>query len=752
MNMRTCVLSAFLATATGFSTAPTEYFFDRVATFPVCTHLDPACNTNTQTVAEIVTVSGDGMTLAYSDSELGQVGFVDISNLAQPKSLGIVPMGGEPTSVAAVGNYVLAGVNTSPDYVMTSGVLKVIEMSTRMVVREMDLGGQPDAVAVSPDKMWAAIAIENERDEDLGEGIPPQMPAGFLVIVHLMGAVADWTMKTVPLTGLSIKFPEDPEPEYVSINSKNKAVITLQENNGVALVDLATGVVEWSRSAGSVDLTSIDTKEDDVIDQSSSLLQVAREPDGVTWMGDDYFATADEGDLDGGSRGFTVYDALGNVVYTSGNLLETLVASIGHYPEDRSENKGSEPENCFYGVFDGEKLLFINIERSSTIAVFNVEDPTAPVFKQMLPAGVAPEGGVAIPGRNAFVVASEADDRGDQIRASISIYVRDALSPAYPSLMSVNRVGTDVPIPWGAMSGLGAGAGSVLYAVEDSFYKKNRIFTIDTATYPAHLIAETHIVDSDGVFAAFPPQGDFDAADLAAMINDDSTVNIDSEGVALFTMSAAMGGETVFVVASEGAGTVGETSRPITTLNFLLFVAMDGTIRKVATLPESVNANQLRFGFEGVAAMGSKLVVTFQRVWAGDANCRLGIYDPDTDSWEFVFYPLDTPTSQNGGWVGLSDIAPLGGGAFAVLERDNMAGVDASIKKVYTIDLTGYTDGMLVSKTLHTDLMPMLQSMGGLVTEKVEGLTVVGDTVWLINDNDGVDDNSGETNLMHFPL
>lgn len=750
--MRVIVVSAILATATGFSTAPTEEFFTRVATFPVCLQIDPTCNVNTETVAEIVAASEDGMYLAYSDSAQKQVGFIDISNLAHPMPMGVMPMGGEPTSVAVVGKYVLAGVNTSPDYVNPSGMLKVIDPETMTVVREMDLGGQPDAVTVSPDKMWAAVAIENERDEDLGEGIPPQMPAGFLVIVHMQGAVADWTMKTVTMTGLNVLFPTDPEPEFVSINSKNKAVISLQENNGLALVDLATGVIEWSRSAGSVDLTHIDTEEDDVIDQSSSLSQVPREADGLTWIGDDYFITADEGDMDGGSRGFTVYDALGNVVYTSGNLLEHLAVMAGHYPESRSENKGTEPENCFHGVFHGEKLVFINMERSSTVAVFNVDDPTAPVFKQILPSSVAPEGGVAIPGRDAIAVASEADDRGDQIRSSVTIYARGALSPAYPSLMSVNREGTDVPIPWSAMSGLGAGEGSIIYSIEDSYYKKSRIFTIDTATYPAHLIAETRIVDANGVLAAFPPQGEFSAADLAAMINDDSTVNIDSEGVALFTMSAAMGGEKVYVVASEGSGTIGEASRPILTLNFLLFIAMDGTIRKVVTLPESVNANQLRFGFEGVAAMGSKLVVAFQRVWAGDANCRLGIYDPDTDSWEFVFYPLDAPTSQNDGWVGLSDIAPLGNGAFAVLERDNMAGLDAAIKKVYTINLTGYTNGMLVSKTLHTDLMPMLKSMGGLITEKVEGLTVVGDTVWLINDNDGVEDNSGETNLMHFPL
>jgi hypothetical protein len=218
----------------------------------------------------------------------------------------------------------------------------------------------------------------------------------------------------------------------------------------------------------------------------------------------------------------------------------------------------------------------------------------------------------------------------------------------------------------------------------------------------------------------------------------------------MFQMPATLGGGDVWVVASEGAGTIGDAGRPIEKLNFLFFVGMDGVITKVATLPEALNAKQLRFGFEGVAPMGEKLVVAFQRVWDGDTDVRLGIYSPVADSWEFVYYPLDAVESQNGGWVGLSDIAPLGNGAFAVLERDNASGPDAAIKRVYTIDLSGYTDGMTVTKVLHTDLMPLLQSTGGLVAEKVEGLAVVNGMAFIMNDNDGVDDNSGETNLFKF--
>jgi hypothetical protein len=116
-------------------------------------------------------------------------------------------------------------------------------------------------------------------------------------------------------------------------------------------------------------------------------------------------------------------------------------------------------------------------------------------------------------------------------------------------------------------------------------------------------------------------------------------------------------------------------------------------------------------------------------------------------------YPLDEPESQYGGWVGLSDVESLGEGVFLVLERDNQGGLDAAVKRIYKIDLGDFSaeEGSVVEKTLYRDLMPDLKSFNGLVVEKVEGLTVDGaGNLWINNDNDGVDDNSGEQLLLNL--
>ncbi len=722
--------------------------FNRVATFPVCLQIDASCNTNEETAAEIVVASTDGMTLIYTDALQEQIGFADISNPAQPKTKGVLAMGGEPTSIAVKGNYALVAVDTSADFINASGDLVVVDITTQTIVHRRSIGGQPDSVAISPDKKYAAIVIENQRDEDLGDGAPPQLPAGKLVVMDLTAtAPADWTARDVDLTNIATLFPTDPEPEFVDINSDNIAVVTLQENNHIALVDLATATVTRHFTAGSVDLVNVD-----LTDNRPALIKPVevknaqlREPDGVAWINKDYFATANEGDLNGGSRGFTVFNAQGQVVWDSGSELDDLAIRFGHYQDRRSDAKGNEPENIEMGIFGDNRYLFVNSERSSIIFVYDLADPTKPAFKQILPASAAPEGGLAIPSRNLYVVASESDLRNVAIRAGLNIYNYNIKAPQYPTVQSVNRADGN-PIPWGALSALTADHNNpdILYSIEDSFYGQNRIFTLDISNKPALITNEIKVMDSNNVFATSGVNvhtPNVSNTELAAMINADKSVNIDPEGLA----KATNGG---FWIASEGAGAAASA----TTMNLIFKTDNYGVIESVIHLPSTVNALQTNNGFEGIAEYNNSLYLAFQRAWAGETNPRIGIYDLANQTWQFVYYPLDAYSSQYaGGWVGLSEITSLGNGEFMVLERDNRGGPDASIKRLYKINLQAITDGQTITKTLIKDIKPVLGNTTGTLLEKVEGtaVTLNGD-VYIVTDNDGVNDHSGETQLINL--
>ena len=349
------------------------------------------------------------------------------------------------------------------------------------------------------------------------------------------------------------------------------------------------------------------------------------------------------------------------------------------------------------------------------------------------------------------VAASEVDSRVDKTRAGLNIYQYQTAAANYPTIQSVNRA-DGTPIPWSALSGLAAAAtGSLVYAVDDSFFGANRVFEIDTASSPAKLQKEIRITDPNKMIAALaatlPDAASadaFDDKDLAAMVNTDGTVNIDPEGIAV----ASTGG---FWVASEGSGTVGEAARPVTTANLIFKLSASGVIEDIIQVPADVNALQVRFGFEGVAESNGKLVVAFQRAWKGETNPRIGVYDIATKAWQFMFYPLDAATSPNGGWTGLSDITTLGNNRFMVVERDDQGGPDARIKRLYRIDLTGVANGATLGKTLMRDLMNDLKATGGKVPEKIEGAALLANgNVLIVNDNDGVDNNSGEVQLLNL--
>ncbi|MEO3785684.1 esterase-like activity of phytase family protein [Actinocorallia sp. B10E7] len=698
--------------------------FERVATYPV--HQNGGGDG--ETVAEISAVSQDGRTLIYTDAPGERVGFLDISDPGKPKGLGTLDLGEyEPTSVAVVGRYALVVVNTSASYTKTSGRIDVIRIEDRKTVRSIELGGQPDSIAVSG--KYAAIAIENERDEDFtpdggDEGDLPQAPAGFLQILDLKGSdPSGWKLRKVPFTQADgsalpsfvqagLDTPQDPEPEYVAINKRGKVAVTLQENNGIAVVDLRTGRVERVFSAGDVTLTGVDTKEEREISLTGTIEDAPREPDAIAWIDDHHLATANEGDWKGGSRGWTVFGDRGQVVWDAGNTFEYLAVRHGHHNEDRAGNKGAEPEGITVATYRGRRYAFVGSERSNFVAVYDVSKPSKPRFVQFLPTNAGPEGLLAVPSRGMFIVSSEADDASAGLRAGVQIFRLG--KPEVPGLVSASENGK--PIGWGALSGLSSVPGSRdgLYAVWDSAYKPTKIFTIDTGEKPA-TITRALTVTKGGAPAAY-----------------------DAEGIA-----ARPGGG--FWLASEGAKGPG---------NLLVRLDAAGAVQQEVPLPAEIASRMGGQGLEGVTVVGTgaseQVWVALQRPLTGDPAdvARLGRYSVATGEWAWFGYPVE-PSASASNWNGLSELTHADG-RLLVVERDKASGTAAAHKKVYSVALPTGTpgDGALpvLGKTLERDLLPDLRSFGGWTQEKVEGLGVTeGGRVWIVTDNDAVDDATGET-------
>ncbi|SFA77747.1 Esterase-like activity of phytase [Amycolatopsis marina] len=702
--------------------------FQRTATLPVYRNSSP----EETTAAEIAAATPDGRTVVYTDSPGQRVGIAALVGATDLRPAGTIAMPGEPTSVDIVGNLALIAVNTSASYTEPSGLLQVIDLDSRQVVASHDLGGQPDSIDISPDGRYAAIAMENERDEDTADGQLPQAPAGFLHIVDLAGDPDSWQVRRTELTGLAEVTPEDPEPEYVSINSRNEVAVTLQENNHIAIVGLREGNVLRHFSAGTTTVDGVDTVEDGRIDPSGSVT-APREPDSISWLDDDTLGTADEGDYQGGSRTWTVFDAAtGEVIRDSGNELENLAISYGQYPEHRAENKGVEPEGIAVATYGRHRYAFVGLERANLVAVYEIDDPRRPRLVQGLPTGVAPEGILPIPKLGTLVVSAEEDSAEDGVRSSLGRY-RLTHTPLFADLRH-NRATPSVVstgIGFGALSGLSGIPGNhrEVVAVTDDAYGPSRVLTVDARRSPAVVHRELQIT------------------------RDGAPVTYDAEGIA----ALRDGG---YWLAAEGKPKDGIR-------NLLVRLDSRGVVRQEVALPPGVEAGASSNGFEGVAVVGhgrgEQVWVAVQREWRDNrpGEVTFARYTPATGEWAFAAYALET--APDGGWVGLSELTALDDDTLLVLERDNQRGANAALKKVFRVEIARVRpvpegqDKPVLRKSQVRDLLPELAAGGGEVADKPEGLAVLGgpsrfgsvDLVGAV-DNDGLDDAPGESMFLRL--
>lgn len=151
--------------------------------------------------------------------------------------------------------------------------------------------------------------------------------------------------------------------------------------------------------------------------------------------------TTANGDVDGdgdydtiysyGARSFSIWDTYGTLVYDSGDDIgrKTFEMAPAYFNADegeadgRSDDKGAEPEAVSTLEIDGSTLLFVGLERTGGVLVYDISNPTAPAFVDWIfdVQDVAPEGLLVVPAvdsptkENLLVVTNEVSN-------TVSIY------------------------------------------------------------------------------------------------------------------------------------------------------------------------------------------------------------------------------------------------------------------------------------------------------------------------------------------
>jgi hypothetical protein len=292
--------------------------------------------------AEIVSFDASTKRLYVANSVGGKL---DILNLTNPTaitavaSINISSYGGLNSVYARNGVVACALENSSPQQ---NGSVVFFDQNGTFL-KQVTVGAMPDMVTMSPDGRYVITANEGEPNAAYTTD-----PEGSVSVIDISGGIAGLTQASVTTVGFAgyngqaaalraqgiriygglatapSTVAQDLEPEYVAVSANSQtAYITLQENNAIAVLDLATKQFTALRPAGYSDLSQ-PGRGIDASDQTTDVLianwpvKGMRQPDAIATFevgGTPYLITANEGDARDYS-GFSEQVRLGATGYT----------------------------------------------------------------------------------------------------------------------------------------------------------------------------------------------------------------------------------------------------------------------------------------------------------------------------------------------------------------------------------------------------------------------------------------------------
>ena len=251
-----------------------------------------------------------------NNSGTNQIDVIDLTDPTKPVKIGkidLTPYEGASNSVAVFEGKLAVALESTVNK-QANGKVVVFNTSDYSVIKQITVGALPDMITFSPDGKYIMTANEGEPNTDYS-----QDPIGTISIIEVTNNYAVTTLdfgsfssqaEALKKEGFRISkaaksFAQDIEPEYVTISDDSKtAWVTLQENNGVAKVDLTTktitaiyplGFKNFNTAENAIDVSD----SDDKIAFNPWKVKGMFMPDGISHFSSNnvpYFVTANEGD------------------------------------------------------------------------------------------------------------------------------------------------------------------------------------------------------------------------------------------------------------------------------------------------------------------------------------------------------------------------------------------------------------------------------------------------------------------------
>lgn len=318
------LMTAVLAACGGGSDAPAPTTPTPEAT-PVSLKLEKIGGYSTGqfgvSAAEIPAFDAASKRLFVVNAQLGAVDVLNLANPANPVKIGVIDatavLAGAEINSVAVHNGTVAVAIQAPVKTDT-GRMALYRASDLSLISSVTIGALPDMVTFTPDGNTVLVANEGEPSDDYQvdpEGsvsiIDVRNPAAPVVrtatFTAFNGQEATLRAAGVRIYGPNATAAKDFEPEYIAVSADSKtAWVTLQENNAMAKVDIATATVTDVLPLGYKD-HGVAGNELDASDTDGGAINIKTWP-GVRGMylpdamasytvgGATYLVTANEGD------------------------------------------------------------------------------------------------------------------------------------------------------------------------------------------------------------------------------------------------------------------------------------------------------------------------------------------------------------------------------------------------------------------------------------------------------------------------
>ncbi|HAZ49019.1 MAG TPA: hypothetical protein DDW76_24235, partial [Cyanobacteria bacterium UBA11369] len=418
-----------------------------------------------QGAAEISAYDPASKRLFVVNAQAATIDILDLSDPTTPTKISQIAVGsfGAVANSVAIKNGLVAVAVEAVDKTNPGKVVFYDINGTYL--KDVQVGSLPDMLTFTPD--GSKVLVANEGEPGTVD------PDGSVSIIDLSGGVNNLTQANVAtasftsFNGLEAQLradgvrivpgktaAQDFEPEYIAVDPDGQtAYVTLQENNTVAVIDIASATVTSLQPLGFKDHSlagnGFDASDrDTAININTWPVFGMYMPDAIATFsanGQTYYVTANEGDeraenrsvrnltldptvfpnaatlkldqnlgrlsvssIDGdtdgdgdydqlyayGTRSFSVWDSQGNLVYDSGDDFEQITAQL--FPanfnanhenntfDNRSDNKGPEPEAVVVGEVGDRTYAFIGLERIGGVMVYDITNPVSPEFVQYL--------------------------------------------------------------------------------------------------------------------------------------------------------------------------------------------------------------------------------------------------------------------------------------------------------------------------------------------------------------------------------